>query len=46
MARDVVAVRLHWAHLCVLETSCPMLPPPPVRRPGADLIRSLSALVV
>ena len=32
--------------LCVLETSCPMLPPPPVRRLGADLIRSLSALVV
>ena len=32
--------------LCVLGTSCPMLPPPPVRRLGADLIRSLSALVV
>ena len=32
--------------LCVLKTSCPMLPPAPVRRPGADLIRSLSALVV
>ena len=32
--------------LCVRKTSCPMLPPAPVRRLGADLIRSLSALVV
>ena len=32
--------------LSVLGTSCQTLPPPPVRRLGADLIRSLSALVV